>query len=88
MSEEDMKMMEAFIKSRNTRTAEISLMGNRNTIVQIVSLLSQIRTVLKNNQSQEIKVVIGKNIQDTDFDFLVNNSRTDNMVPRDTVEIN
>ena len=83
-----MKMMEAFIKSRNTRTAEISLMGNRNTIVQIVSLLSQIRTVLKNNQSQEIKVVIGKNIQDTDFDFLVNNSRTDNMVPRDTVEIN
>lgn len=88
MSEEEIKMMEAFIKSRNTRTAEISLMGNRNTIVQIVSLLSQIRTVLKNNQSQEIKVVIGKNIQDTDFDFLVNNSRTDNMVPRDTVEIN
>lgn len=89
MLEEDIQILrEAFSKSQDNRETDITLLGNKYTIIQIVTLLSYIRNAIQNNEQKTIEVTIGKNVSDRDFEFLVNNEKPDNMNAQDKIEIN
>lgn len=89
MTEQEMnKLSDMYEKSENNRETEIRLFGNRNTIIGIVTLISYIRNCINNRNKKDITVSIGKNVENVDFDFIVNNSVTDDLVAKDSVEIN
>lgn len=89
MSFEDVKNLEdAFLKSQDNRKTDVTFLGNKYTIIQIVTLLSYIRNAIKNNEKKTIEVTIGNNVSNRDFEFLVNDEKTDDMIIKDKIEIN
>lgn len=88
-SVEDVKNMEElFLKTQDIREVDVSFLGNRYTIVQIITLLSYIRNAIKNNKKCKIEVNIGNNVSNRDFEFLVNQSNVDDLITKDSIEIN
>lgn len=89
MSFEDVKNLEdVFLKSQDNRETDVTFLGNKYTIIQIVTLLSYIRNAIKNNEKKTIEVTIGNNVSNRDFEFLVNDEKTDDMIIKDKIEIN
>ena len=89
MSNEDIKNMEElFQKSQDIREVDVSLLGNKYTIIQIITLLSYIRNAIQNNTKCKIEVNIGNNVNNREFEFLVNNSKVDDLVIKESIEIN
>jgi hypothetical protein len=89
MSIDDMKNLEnAFMRSQDNRETDVTLLGNKYTIIQVVTLLSYIRNAIRNNEKKTIEVSIGNNVSNRDFEFLVNNQKTDDMNVKEKIEIN
>jgi hypothetical protein len=89
MSNEDIKNMEElFQKSQDIREVDVSLLGNKYTIIQIITLLSYIRNAIQNNNKCKIEINIGNNVNNREFEFLVNNSKVDDLVIKESIEIN
>lgn len=88
MTDDEVKMYEQFLQSSNNRQSEISVFGNRNTIIQVVTLLSYIRHAIRNNLQCDINVSIGKNVSNREFEFTVNNEKTDDLITKESIEIN
>lgn len=92
MSNEDIERYQnAFANSQKygpNPLTEVKLLGDRNIRIQIVTLLSYIRNSLMNKKPIDIKVSIGKNIDNGEFEFLVNDSKTDDLIAKDFIEIN
>ncbi len=89
MSIDDVKNLEdAFMRSQDNRETDVTLLGNKYTIIQIVTLLSYIRNAIGNNERKTIEVSIGNNVSNRDFEFLVNNQKTDDMNVKEKIEIN
>ncbi len=81
--------MEAQKKSDNLVDAEIRMVGDKYTISQVVMLLSYIRHAIRTGEKKDIKVSIGKKKSSPDsFNFVVNNSDVDDLIPMDVAEIN
>ena len=89
LTEEDIKKMaEEFAKSDKARETDITIFGNKDTIVQIVTLLAYIRNAINENKKCDINVSVGKNINAGKIDFIVNNDRVDDLIMKETIEIN
>lgn len=89
MTNEDYSMYkEALERSRNAREIDIRIMGDRNLLVNIVSLLGQIRSALNSGSPTDINVRIGHNIANGYFGFTVNDEQIDDLVPAKSVDIN
>ena len=89
MSIDDVKNLEnAFMRSQDNRETDVTLLGNKYTIIQVVTLLSYIRNAIRNNEKKTIEVSIGNNVSNRDFEFLVNNQKTDDMNVKEKIEIN
>lgn len=86
--EEVQNMEELFLKSKDIREVDVTLLGNKYTIIQIVTLLSYIRNAIQNNKQCKLEVNIGNNIENREFEFLVNNSKVDDLIIKDSMEIN
>lgn len=81
--------MEAQKKSDNLVDAEIRMVGDKYTISQVVMLMSYIRHAIRTGEKKDIKVSIGKKKSSPDsFNFVVNNSDVDDLIPLDVAEIN
>jgi hypothetical protein len=81
--------MEAQKKSDNLVDAEIRMVGDKYTISQVVMLMSYIRHAIRTGEKKDIKVSIGKKKSSPDsFNFVVNNSDVDDLIPMDVAEIN
>jgi len=87
MSEVD-NLAQAFDKSNRMRTAEVTMIGDRNVIVQVITILSYLRNAIQSGQPHDIKVEINKNVLNGDFEFLVNNSKTADLIAKEKCEIN
>lgn len=91
MSDDEIRYRdEMFLKSEKygpNPSTDIEMFGDRNIRIRIVTLLSYIRNVLKNNDQKDITISIGKNMQNCEFDFLVNGKLADNLIPKDIIEI-
>lgn len=81
-------MEDNFKKSQDIRDVDISFLGNKYTIIQIVTLLSYIRHAIKNNQKCSINVNIGNNVNDREFEFLINGAVCDDLITKDSIDIN
>ena len=89
MSIDDVKNLEnSFMRSQDNRETDVTLLGNKYTIIQVVTLLSYIRNAIRNNEKKTIEVSIGNNVSNRDFEFLVNNQKTDDMNVKEKIEIN
>lgn len=76
---------------RNTQDdveIDLTLFGNKYTLIQVITLMSYIRNVIRSNKPRTITLEIGKNVTDRTFEFLVNDQVADNLIPKDKVEIN
>ena len=81
--------MEAQKKSDNLVDAEMRMVGDKYTISQVVMLMSYIRHAIRTGEKKDIKVSIGKKKSSPDsFNFVVNNSDVDDLIPMDVAEIN
>lgn len=67
---------------------ELKFIGERTTICQVIQLLAYIRNAIKNNRRQDIKVTIGKNIENGKFLFDVNGQEIPDLKAQPTLEIN
>jgi hypothetical protein len=86
---EDIKNMEElFRKTQDVREVDVSFLGNKYTIIQVITLLSYIRNAIKNNKKCKIEVNIGNNVSNRDFEFLVNDVNVDDLITKDSIEIN
>lgn len=72
----------------NPVETDIKLIGNQETIVQIVALLSYIRNLLNTSTEGEIKVSVGKNINSNFFAMSVNNQEIADLKAKNFIEIN
>lgn len=72
----------------NPIETDIKLIGNQETIVQIVALLSYIRNLLNNSAEGDIKVSVGKNINSNYFAFSVNNQEIADLKAKTEININ
>ena len=66
----------------------VKMIGNFDTICQIVNLLAYIRHAIKNNEQREIKVKIGSKVSDGKFMFDVNGLEISDKIAQDFIEIN
>ena len=72
----------------NPVETDIKLVGNQETIVQIVALLSYIRNLINNSSEGEIKVLVGKNINSNYFAFSVNDQEIADLKAKTAININ
>ena len=81
--------IEAQKKSDNLVDAEMRMVGDKYTISQVVMLLSYIRHAIRTGEKKDIKVSIGKKKSSPDsFNFVLNYSDVDDLIPMDVAEIN
>lgn len=73
---------------KNSFETDIKLIGDKNTITQIVILLAYIRRYLQTNTSGDIHVSIGKNMKTDFFAMQVNDQEIKDINPSENVEIN
>ena len=89
MTEEEKKLvMDRMERSRNSRESEVRLVGDRNVLIQVIMLLAYVRDAIRRNEPSEIKVEIGKSIQNGEFDFLLDNERVDDVRMAESIQIN
>ena len=89
MTEEEKKLvMDRMERSRNSRESEVRLFGDRNVLIQVIMLLAYVRDAIRRNEPSEIKVEIGKSIQNGEFDFLLDNERVDDVRMAESIQIN
>lgn len=67
---------------------EVKLIGDKLAICQVIQLLAYIRNSIRNNKRQDIKVMIGKNIEHGKFLFDVNGQEIPDLKAQPTIEIN
>lgn len=67
---------------------EIKVIGDKTTICQVIQLLAYIRNSIRNNKRQDIKLIIGKNIENGKFLFDVNSQEIPDLKAQPTIEIN
>lgn len=67
---------------------EVKMIGNFDTICQVVNLLAYIRHCIKNNEQKDITVKIGHNISDSSFMFDVNGLEISDKITQDEISIN
>lgn len=67
---------------------DIKIIGNKNTITQIVILMAYIRHIIKSNKPSDILLKIGKNRSGDFFAIQVNDYEIDDINPTKTLEIN
>ena len=72
----------------NPVETDIKLIGNQETIVQVIALLSYIRNLLNNSAEGDIKVSVGKNINSNYFAFSVNNQEIADLKAKTAININ
>jgi hypothetical protein len=82
------KLSENFKKSENTVDVPVTLFGNKNTIIGIVSLLGYIRNIINSDTHKTITIEIGKTIENDRFDFLLDDETVPDMKAVDNVQIN
>jgi len=85
---EDKKLAELRESTKDDVEVDLTLFGNKYTLIQVVTLISYIRNAIQNNRECNINVEIGRNVSDRKFEFLVNNQRADNLIPKEKIEIN
>ena len=73
--------------SKNLVECDIKIIGDKQTTCEIVQLLSYIRNVLKNKQTKDILVKVGKKSVDEFFGFSVNGQEIKDYIARDVIEI-
>lgn len=89
MNEEDFKMYkEALRRSHDSREVDIWMLGDRSTILDVVLLLQYVRHAVMTGQPTDINVRIGHNVGGKKFDFTVNEELPDDMIPKNTIDIN
>ena len=77
-----------FRKSERNVDIPLTLFGNKNTIVGIVSLLGYIRNAINSNKEAKITLVVGKTIENDRFDFLLDGETVPDMKVAENVQIN
>ena len=77
-----------FRKSERNVDIPLTLFGNKNTIVGIVSLLGYIRNAINSNKEAKITLVVGKTIENDRFDFLLDGETVPDMKVVENVQIN
>lgn len=82
------KLEEEFRKQERSVDIPLTLFGNKNTIVGIVSLLGYIRSAINSNSEAKIILEIGKTIENDRFDFLLDGETIPDMKIVENVQIN
>mgnify|MGYP003548402190 CR=1 FL=1 len=82
------KLEEEFRRSERNVDIPLTLFGNKNTIVGIVSLLGYIRNAINSNKETKITLEIGKTIENDRFDFLLDGETVPDMKVVENVQIN
>lgn len=82
------KLEEEFRRSERNVDIPLTLFGNKNTIVGIVSLLGYIRNAINSNKESKITLEIGKTIENDRFDFLLDGETVPDMKVVENVQIN
>lgn len=82
------KLEEEFRRSERNVDIPLTLFGNKNTIVGIVSLLGYIRNAINSNKETKITLVVGKTIENDRFDFLLDGETVPDMKVVENVQIN
>lgn len=82
------RLEEEFRKSERTVDIPLTLFGNKNTIVGVVSLLGYIRNAINSNKEAKINLVVGKTIENDRFDFLLDGETVPDMKVVEDVQIN
>ena len=72
----------------NPVETDVKLIGNQETIVQIVALLSYIRNLINTSTEGDIKISVGKNINSNYFAFSVNNQEIADLKAKTSININ
>lgn len=88
MSDLSKEELEARIKSSNIRDFDIGVITDRAIGIQLTKLLAYIRHAIKNNEQRDITVRIGRNVQNADFSFMINDQEIKDLICQDIVEIN
>ena len=68
--------------------SDLTLIGDKSTICQVVQLLAYIRHAIQNNLQTEIKVKVGHKIANGTFMFAVNGLEIPDYRTQDEIEIN
>lgn len=82
------KLEEEFRRSERNVDVPLTLFGNKNTIVGVVSLLGYIRNAINSNNETKITLEIGKTIENDRFDFLLDGETVPDMKVVENVQIN
>ena len=82
------KIGDEWAKSERNIDIPLTLFGNRNTIVGVVSLLGYIRNAINSNTTAKITLEIGKTIENDRFDFLLDGETVPDMKLVENVQIN
>ena len=82
------RLEEEFRKSERTVDIPVTLFGNKNTIIGIVSLLGYIRNAINSNRNVKLTLEIGKTIENDRFDFLLDGETVPDMKVVENVQIN
>jgi hypothetical protein len=82
------RLEEEFRRSERNVDVPLTLFGNKNTIVGIVSLLGYIRNAINSSKETKINLVVGKTIENDRFDFLLDGETVPDMKVVENVQIN
>ena len=77
-----------FRRSERNVDIPLTLFGNKNTIVGIVSLLGYIRSAINSNRTAKISLEIGGTVENDRFDFLLDGETVPDMKLVENVKIN
>lgn len=88
---DDAQLQEEIAKNQvqNMRlgNAQIKLLGDKLTLVQVVKLLAYVRHAVNSHQEVELKVKIGSHIADGQLMFDVNGFEVPDCITQDEIEI-
>ena len=82
------KINEEFKKSDRNIDIPLTLFGNKNTLIGVVSILGYIRNAINSNSNKKLTIEIGKTIENDRFDFLLNGELVPEMKFVENVQIN
>ena len=82
------KINEEFKKSDRNIDIPLTLFGNKNTLIGVVSILGYIRNAINSNSNKTLTIEIGKTIENDRFDFLLNVELVPEMKFVENVQIN
>lgn len=72
----------------NIDNCTINMIGDHLTICQIIQLLAYIRHAVQNNMKTDINVSIGNNVANAQLLFDVNGIAIDDLITKNSIEIN